>query len=322
MSQSSAEAFQHEILVADDEEIVRRRWKDILEKADFRVRLACDGEQALDEVYRAVPDLVIVDLNMPKMDGNEVCNRLKSSQHTESIPVIMVTASDDPEHKIACLRSGANDYLVKDELRKSENTELVERVRNALKLRVDNRDGNPLTGLPGNSKIERELTRRLREQQPMAFLYVDIDNFKAFNDYYGYRHGDEAILKAATVMRQAVVQHGDSNDFIGHVGGDDFVIMTEPARATLIAEAVVTAFDQSLQQLYDPETYAAGGFKIEGRTGRVEEFRLMSLTIALVSNAVEPLVHPAQVNDRAMELKKFGKAQPGSYIARDRRGGR
>jgi PleD family two-component response regulator len=319
----------HEILVVDDEQAVRDHWRCILEHASFHVRVAGDGEEALQEVRRQLPDLIILDIMMPRLDGHEVCRRLKASQQTESIPIIMVTARGDYEGKIECLRSGANDYLVKESAGNNGagaagsqlGEELVERVRNVLRLRVDNRDGNPLTGLPGNARIERELTVRLQAGRPLAFLFIDIDHFKAYNDYYGYRRGDEAIRRTADLIGATVWKHGGADDFIGHVGGDDFVVMTTPAHADAIAGELVAGFDHVLRELFDPDVYAAGSFSVEGRTGKVERFQLMSLTIAVVTSEHEALEHPAQVNDRAMELKHFGKKQPGSFIARERRSG-
>jgi diguanylate cyclase (GGDEF)-like protein len=346
----------HEILVVDDENLFRQHWKRILERASFRVRLACDGDEALEEIHRDPPDLVILDLVMKRMNGDEVCRQIKQSQQTESIPVIMVTARGEFDDKIASLRYGANDYLVKvagdaladEELRASQGganggangsgsgdagaavessnklrtleAELVERVRNALRLRVDNRDGNPLTGLPGNARIERELGQRIESRQPLAFLFIDIDNFKAYNDYYGYQRGDEAIKATAQLLTGVIWEHGGNDDFVGHVGGDDFVVMTTPDRAEVIAQLIIAGFDAILERLFDPAEFEARAFTVEARTGRIETFELMSLTIALVTGDNEPLVHPAQVNDRAMELKKYGKKQKGSYIARDRRG--
>jgi diguanylate cyclase (GGDEF)-like protein len=338
----------HEILVVDDDPTFREHWKRILERASFRVRLACDGDEALVEIHRHPPDLVILDLLMHNMNGDEVCRRLKQSQQTESIPVIMVTAKGDFDDKIESLRYGANDYLVKiagdlagipgngadgagngregaaasaatgEQVRKLE-AELVERVRNALRLRVDNRDGNPLTGLPGNARIERELAQRIERGTPLAFLFIDIDHFKAYNDYYGYRRGDEAIKLTAELLTTVIWEHGGPEDFVGHVGGDDFVIMTTPSRADAVAQIIVEGFDAILERLFDPQEFQARAFTVEGRTGKVETFDLMSLTIALVTNENEPLVHPAQINDRAMELKKYGKKRRGSFIARDRR---
>lgn len=320
-------AGTHDILVVDDEELVRRHWQQVLERARFRVRTVADYDGALAEIQRHPPDLVILDLNLSASgdrNGDALCRRIKESQQTESIPVIMVTAQGEFRHKIDSLRYGANDYVLKaqpdseDALRLEE--ELVERVRNALRLRIDNRDGNPLTGLPGNARIERELSQRLAAVTPFAFLFIDIDHFKAYNDYYGYRRGDEAIRRTADLLTRVVWQHGDPTDFVGHVGGDDFVVMTTPARADRIAEALVQGFEGILELLFDAKEYQARSFTVEGRTGAVESFRLMSLTIALVTNENEALVHPAQVNDRAMELKKYGKSQPGSFVARERRG--
>lgn len=303
------------ILVVDDEEHIRKILRFQLEKNGYEVVIAENGEAALKTVRRTMPDLILLDLMMPKIDGFEVCRRLRLDFQTSQIPIIMLTAKSDLPDKIKGLQDGANDYLVKP----YSNEELMLRVRNVLEWSQNQKNANPLTGFAGNKAIEKELTRRINGHMPFAFLYIDIDNFKAYNDYYGYQKGDESILFLADIITDAINSLGGQEDFVGHIGGDDFVIVTTPERAEFIGRHIVDEFDKGSLVLMNEEDIRRGYLEIRNRLGEIKRVPLMSLTIALVLNDGERLKHFAQVSDIASELKKFGKGMTGSVVVKERR---
>ncbi len=305
----------NKILVVDDELHIRRILQFQLEKAGYEVVTAENGEAALLLVRRESPDLIILDLMMPRLDGFEVCRRLRQNFQTSQIPIIMLTAKSELPDKIKGLKDGANDYLVKP----YSNEELVLRVKNVLEWSQKQKDANPLTGFDGNKAIEKELQRRIENKQSFAFLYLDIDNFKAYNDYYGYQKGDEAILFLADIIIEAVNSLGGSSDFVGHIGGDDFVIITSTGRANVIARRVIDEFDKGSLVLLNEKDIRRGYIEIKNRLGEIKRVPLMSLTVALVINEGQRLKHFAQVSDIASELKKFGKEIVGSIVVRERR---
>ncbi len=317
---------RREILVVDDEEIARVRLRRALEEQGFRVRVAESGERALDEIQVRAPDLVVLDRRMGAgLDGNDVCRAIKSSPRTSSIPVIMLTAVDGVDEKVEALRSGANDYVTK---RQDLDVvpEVVVRVKNQLDFRDIHRDSSPLTQLPGNAQIERELRRRVAGGIGFTYLYADIDGFKEFNDLYGHQRGDECILATAELLRECLEKYGQSTDFIGHVGGDDFVILCAQERAEAIADAIVRGFDAMIVDQLDAGERERGYIEVQGRTGRVERHRLTSLTIAAVNTEEGSLKHPGEVSARAAEIKRNSKARarrgergPGSHVAWERR---
>ncbi|MDZ7860415.1 MAG: response regulator [Candidatus Krumholzibacteriota bacterium] len=304
-----------EILVVDDEEHIRRILKFQLERNGYRVICAENGRKALREARGRIPDLIILDLMMPLMDGFEVCAKLKEEIRTSQIPVIMLTAKSEMPDKIQGLKNGANDYLIKP----YSNDELLLRVNNVLDWGQKQKDANPLTGFSGNKVIRQKLESLIGKSEAFAFLYVDIDNFKAYNDYYGYQRGDETILLLADIINESVYSAGNKKDFIGHIGGDDFVVITSVSRAEIIARRIIDEFGNKISVLMDEEDIAKGYLEIRDRTGEISKVPLMSLTIAFVANNNGRLKHYAHVSDITSELKKFGKNMDGSVLVRERR---
>jgi len=186
-----------------------------------------------------VPDLIVLDVMMPQMDGVEVCNRLRGSFTTRHIPVIMVTARAGRDDRMAGLTQGANDYVTKP----FDMRELVQRVRNTLDWSRQQRSASPLTGLPGNHSINAEIRRRLGIAEPFALMQMDIDHFKAFNDYYGYGRGDEAIQLLARILTESVHRVCGAEGFVGHIGGDDFVALCPCDDAETLGEEILAWFN-------------------------------------------------------------------------------
>jgi GGDEF domain-containing protein len=182
-----------------------------------------------------------------------------------------------------------------------------------------NLDANPLTRLPGGAAIEAKLKDRLKDGGPLAFCLADLRNFKAFNDRYGYVRGNEVLQATADLLRQALREQGRSEDFIGHIGGDDFALITTTDRYEKICNAALSAFDQKIPDFYDPEDRKRGA--IQGATRRGEEvsFPLMTLSIAVVTNQHRKLKNHIQVGEIAAEMKNFAKSFTKSIYVVDKR---
>ncbi|MCD6380566.1 response regulator [bacterium] len=312
---SASDKNAQKILVVDDEEHIRRILKFQLERNGYKVICAENGKEGLHSAQKILPDLIILDLMMPLMDGLEVCARLKEEFQTSKIPIIMLTAKSEMHDKILGLKNGANDYLIKP----YSNDELLLRVNNVLDWGQKQKDANPLTGFSGNKAIKSKLEELIENSESFAFLYVDIDNFKAYNDYYGYQKGDETILFLSDIIKEAVNSTGDKRDFIGHIGGDDFVVITSMDSAERVARRIIDEFDIGSVMLMNEEDISRGYLEIRNRMGEISKVPLMSLTIALVANERGRLKHFAHVSDIASELKKFGKEMDGSVLVRERR---
>ena len=180
-------------------------------------------------------------------------------------------------------------------------------------------DANPLTRLPGGVAIEEVLKVKLAEEAPLAFCLFDLRHFKGFNDRYGYARGNEVILATAEIIREAVREHGGEGDFIGHIGGDDFVLITGPGRHEIICNAVIEAFDRKIQAFYDLEDRQRGFIRGTTRTGQVVSFPIMTLSIAVVTNQQRKLKSHIQVGEIAAEMKNYAKTFSKSTYVVDRR---
>jgi PleD family two-component response regulator len=302
-------------LVVDDEPHIVQILRFTLEKAGYQVFTAENGQVALEKVQELSPDLVILDIMMPIMDGYEVCRKMREDFKMNQIPIIMLSAKGDLPERVKGLEGGANDYLIKP----YSNDELLLRVRNVLEWNIKQKEANPLTGLPGNTAIERELKIRINRSYPYAFLYIDIDNFKGFNDYYGYQKGDEIITFLAAIMTKAIEKLGSKEDFVGHIGGDDFVLITDPTRAEFIAKHIIDEYDKGALFLLNENDVKRGYFEVRNRQGEIARVSLMSITIALVISTENRIAHFAEINDIASELKKYGKNMRGSVVIKERR---
>lgn len=307
------------ILVIEDEPHLRIILeKQLRDAADVKydVRSAEDGIKGLEEVRRDPPELILLDVMMPGMDGYEVCRRLKSSPLTSRIPIIFLTAKATLDDRLEGLNAYADDYVTKP----WDTAELLFRVRNQLRTRRAQLSSNALTGLPGNVIIDNELTRRIANGEKFVFLYLDLDNFKAYNDYYGFARGDGLLRFMASLLVDAVRKNNAGEDFVGHIGGDDFVVITTPERAQAIATEAKETFDARVVSQYDAEDRERGTITVlSSRQGGVKSFGILTVTILGVSNVGRDIRHSAQVSDIAKDLKKFGKTIPGSCIVWDRR---
>ncbi|HHV29763.1 GGDEF domain-containing response regulator [Acetivibrio mesophilus] len=307
--------FKKKILIIDDTEFMTKLISDVLVNEGYEVVSASNGRQGIEMVRVEKPDLVLLDVVMPDMDGFEVCKILRDDEGNNLMPIIMLTAQDNEDDKLTGLELGADDYIIKP----FNSRELASRVRNTLR-RIDrNRWANPLTGLQGNIEIQTEINQRIATKQLFAVIYADLDNFKAYNDVYGFASGDRAIKLTADIIVDNVHNYGNQGDFIGHVGGDDFIIVSTPNKAEIIVKGIIDDFDMKTKALYCEEDVKRGYIVTSNRQGQVMKFPLISISFAIVTNEVRELISHIQISEIAAELKKKAKSMPGSSYVKDRR---
>ena len=303
------------LLVADDDPFIARLLEIELRAAGYDVRVASDGVEAFDLAQERSPDLVLADVMMPNMDGFELTRRLRQDPRTATVSIIMLTARGLSADKLEGFAIGADDYIVKP----FDTPELLARIRGVLRRAKEMRAQSPLTGLPGNVRIEEEIDGLVERDQAFALLYADLDHFKAYNDHYGFMRGDQAIQATASLMEEVAREITDGAAFIGHVGGDDFVLIVPPEKATDTAEAIVARFDQEVPSLYDPDDRDRGYVEVANRRGELQRFPLLSISIGVASTEKRSYAHYAEAVAIATEMKAYTKATAGSSWAIDRR---
>lgn len=307
--------FKKKILIIDDTDFMVKLIADILTDAGYEVISASRGAEGLLKVRSEKPDLVILDIVMPDMNGFEVCKILRDDESNNLMPIIILTAQDNEDDKLTGLELGADDYIIKP----FNPRELLSRVRNTLK-RIDrNRWANPLTGLRGNIEIQSEINSRIARGEIFSVLYIDLDNFKAYNDVYGFVSGDRAIKLTADVLIDNVGLYSNSGDFVGHIGGDDFIIITVPEYAENIASGIISEFDKKILEIYTKEDIGRGYIITTDRLGNSIEVPIMSISIAIVSNEHRALFSSIQVSEIAAEVKRKAKSIQGSVYIKDKR---
>jgi diguanylate cyclase (GGDEF)-like protein len=303
------------VLVVDDERNILDIIKFNLEVEGYDVITCMDGEDALRLVREVQPDLILCDIMMPVIDGLDVCRRLKADGRTDQVPVVMLSARTQAHDKIASIEAGADDFITKP----FDFSDLVARIKINLVRAKQKRDVSPLTGLPGSISIEAETKNRIAKGRLFATLYVDIDNFKPFNDIYGFPTGDSAIRMLAMIVDDTIKQLGNVDDFIGHGGGDDFVVITSPEKASAVAEEIIGRFDEEIVSFYKADDLKRGYSILVDRLNRDNYIPIMTLSIGIASNYQRKISTHWEVGEIAKETLNYAKSIPGSTYFIDRR---
>ncbi|MFN2488452.1 MAG: response regulator [Actinomycetota bacterium] len=303
------------VLVADDDNDIVRFVEVNLRLEGFDVSVASDGEQALEQANDLLPDLVLLDVMMPKVDGFEVCRRIRDQGRTKHISVIMLTARALSADKVVGLTKGADDYIIKP----FDPVELIARVKSALRRARETRSVSPLTQLPGHVEMQQEVAARVAVGAPFAVMYIDLDSFKAFNDRYGFERGETAIKTLADRVTAAVRLHDRVKGFVAHIGGDDFVAVVEASAAEDIASEIVKGWDRAVPGLYDDEDAERGYIDVTDRRNQVHHFPLITVSVGVATNAHRRLTSHWEATEIATDMRRFSKRRPASSYSVDRR---
>ncbi len=307
-------ARAYRVLVVDDDPSIRTICREVLESSGYTVREASSGGQARSEVHRFKPDLVMLDVMMPGLDGFQTAESLRAEPATSMVPIIFLSAKGETADKVRAFRLGAEDYVVKPFIA----AELVARVRKALERRERELGASPTTQLPGAGAIEAEIERRLHNRESAAFCYLDLDNLKAFNDYYGYAKADAIIRQTADILRDVIGRCGTPGDFIGHIAGDDFVFITGEDVVDEVCSTLASAFDRLIPLYYNKADRERGYIEAKDRFGVLRRFPIMSVSlVAVTSSGGKGLKSYSALATAAASGKKLAKSIEGSSYVRD-----
>lgn len=298
------------VLVVDDDAQIVAICAEVLTNQGFEVDRAGSVGEARAAMQRARPDLLLLDVALPDGDGFSFFEAIKADRAAAPLPVVFISARSDTGAKVRALKLGGDDYLTKP----FDALELGARVESVFRRRSAEAQASPTTQLPGSAAIEREVQRRLSAAGSFAFCYLDLDNLKAFNDYYGFAKADGVVKQTADLLREVVAQHGDGSEFVGHVAGDDFVFMASLERVDELCRRMVESFDRVIPLYYDRADRERGFIEAEDRFGQQRRFAVMSVSIVAVVTDGRA-AHP-ELARQAAELKKKAKAISGSVYLR------
>jgi len=309
---------QHRILIADDDPDIVQFVRVNLELEGFAVDTASNGQEAVDAVLADPPDVCLLDVMMPVMDGMSALKLLRRHPAVANTSIIMLTARARTEDRVEGLELGADDYITKP----FDLTELVARIKAVQRRSQAMRDVSPLTGLPGNFRIATTIDDRISTAtEPFAIAWVDLDNFKAYNDHYGFMRGDQVIKFTAHVLLEALAELDDIDSFVGHIGGDDFVGVLDANDAEKFCKTVTRLFDEGILDFYDTADALRGAVEVVDRRGERNSFPIVSISLGVVTNLYRAINSQWEASAVAVEMKEFAKRQLGSSYEIDRRTG-
>ena len=303
-----------EIYIIDDDEsslpIFRELFK---EDAEFKF-IGVKTEQ-IDIALKNIPFLIIINEDAIDRDVLEICEKIRTDEDNKITPIIVVSSNSDRKHRLKVLDKSVEYYIKKP----VDIDYLYYTVKNLNRLLSINRRISPLTGLPGNIQIHAELKKRLSKGEEFSVLYLDLDNFKAYNDVYGFLKGDQIIEFTAQVITRCVHEMFLENSFTGHIGGDDFIAIVPTLEVDEICQTIIANFDKNVMKFFTEQDIEKGYIEVANRKGIIEQFALTSISIGVVIVEKGRFSNILEIGDVGAQVKHIAKSTMGSSYAIDRR---
>ena len=287
------------LLVTEDDTDISFMLKVYFTGLGYDVDTALRGSEALEKTRHALPHLVILDIMLPDIDGYEVCRRLRTNMRTSHIPVIFLTQKDERSDRLQGLELGADDYITKP----FDIEELKLRVQGAIRRSERESLTDPRSGLPAGRLIEEQLRRIIRDTG-WALLDIRINDFDAFHDVYGFVASDDVLRFAGMMINDVLDQNGTANDFIGHAGGDNFVIITTENAAATIRQKLKSRFAEEVKSQYNFIDRQQGFIQAPAKDGQTARFPFMTLSIGIVSPSQQSFSDIREITELAAEARR------------------
>jgi diguanylate cyclase (GGDEF)-like protein len=305
------------ILLVIDEQEQREFITLLLIGEGYKVKTAQNLSEATGILAKESFNLIITEFRSGEIDGLQVCKTIRQSFALRHIPIILLIRSKELMDKIKVIYAGADDYIEFP----FEPGELLARIKASLWRASRDLDANPLTKLPGNASVLKELESKINSGEPFAVSYLDLNKFKEFNDYYGFERGDRVILHTGSIIINALEKFGGPSDFLGHIGGDDFIFITSPDSVETVCSEVIRQFEKDTPTFYTQEDANRGYIVVKNRAGELCRIPLLTLSIGIVSNEYKTLDHIGQIIQLSTELKNYAKTFSKNIFVKDRRRG-
>ena len=303
-----------EIYIIDDDESSLPVFEELfIEEKDFKF-IGVKTEQ-IDIALKNIPFLIVINEDAIDRDVVGLCKKIRTDEDNQITPIIIVSSNTDRKHRIEVLKQSVEYYIKKP----VDADYLYYTIKNLNRLLTINRKISPLTGLPGNVQIHAELKKRLSKGESFSVLYLDLDNFKAYNDVYGFLNGDEIIkFTAKTIMNN--INSNDCEDcFVGHIGGDDFVAMITGTDCEKICQNIIIEFDEGVKSYFTRTDLDKGYIEVPNRKGIIEQFPITSISIGVVVVDKGRFKNTLEIGEVAAQVKHLAKTTFGSTYVIDRR---
>ncbi|MCK5706286.1 MAG: diguanylate cyclase [Candidatus Aureabacteria bacterium] len=289
--------------------------KSILTLSNYTVCKLKASDNIIEIAKNFAPDLILS--SYEQIEGNGIVEKIRESHYLANTPIIIIANRFNIKKAIKTLNGNVDDYVVKPFLPE----ELTARLNRIIHRHERVLNSNPLTKLPGNISIKDEIEKMLEQKKEFCVCYADLDNFKAFNDYYGYEKGDCAINMTGKIINESLISFDKSKKgtFLGHIGGDDFIFLAEIKDVKRICEDVVREFDEKILSLYEDRDINKGWIISKDRNGKRNMFPIMSISISVVRVRKNKKRHFGELSKIGTELKKYVKTFSGSNFIIDRR---
>ena len=270
----------------------------------------------IDVLLKNIPSLIIINEDTMDEDVLEICEKIRANEDNSITPIIVISSNLDKEHRISVLKACVEHYIKAP----IDKEYLYYTIKNIIHLLYNNRKVSPLTGLPGNVQIQTEMKKRLLNKEEFAMLYFDLDNFKAYNDVYGFLNGDEIIKFTARVIVRNIENLSLGDSFVGHIGGDDFVaIVSEADNYEYMCQNIIAEFDKEVVKFFNESDVDRGYLEVENRKGVIEEFPLTSISIGVVVADKGRFNNVLEIGEVGAQVKHLAKTTMGSAYSIDRR---
>ena len=303
-----------EIYIIDDQPNLRDTLKNLF-KDDKEYRFKSVPTEEIDVALKNIPSLIII--NEDNVDENitSICKRVKTDDDNTITPIIVLSSNKDHDHRINLLKLGISHYIINP----IDEEYFYYTIQNVLNLIYINRRVSPLTGLPGNVQIQAEMKKRFTSKETFAMIYLDLDNFKAYNDIYGFLKGDEIIKFTAKTILKNVHTDEYEDSFVGHIGGDDFVAIVSQTDYDRICQNIIADFDANVLKFFTDEDAENGYIEVANRRGIVEQFPLTSISIGVVEVEDKRFANVLEIGEAGASVKHLAKTIQGSTYVIDRR---